>query len=103
MTDNVLIINGINCGNYSKYLAGFAGLEEHNFGKGFMDVHNGENVFAVAPPGVIDMPYRFGGITPAAESMLALFAAGDLAELHESEWEDIFYNNAVNFYSEIIK
>ena len=33
MTDNVSLINGINCGNYSKYLAKFAGLEEHNFGK----------------------------------------------------------------------
>lgn len=34
MTDSVLLINGINCGNYSRHLAGFAGLEEHNFGKG---------------------------------------------------------------------
>ena len=34
MTDNVSLINGINCGNYSKYLAKYAGLEEHNFGKG---------------------------------------------------------------------
>ena len=72
-------------------------------GKGFMGLHSGENIPAVAPRGVIDLPYRFGGITPAAENMLALFAAGDLAELHESEWEDIFYNNAVNFYSEIIR
>ncbi len=35
MTDNVSLINGgVHCGNYSKYLAEFAGLEEHNFGKG---------------------------------------------------------------------
>ena len=34
MTDKVSLINGINCGNYSKYLAKFAGLEQHNFGKG---------------------------------------------------------------------
>lgn len=35
MTDNVTLINGgINCGSYSKYLAQYAGLEEHNFGKG---------------------------------------------------------------------
>ena len=35
MTDNISLIHGINhCGNYSKYLAQYAGLEEHNFGKG---------------------------------------------------------------------
>lgn len=32
MTDNRLI-NGMRHGNYSKYLAQYAGLEEHNFGK----------------------------------------------------------------------
>lgn len=35
MTDNVLkLAKGINSGNYSKYLAEYAGLEEHNFEKG---------------------------------------------------------------------
>lgn len=67
-------------------------------GKGFMGVHTGENIPAVAPADVIDYPYRFGGVTPAAESMLALFAAGDMIDLHENEWEDVFYNNAVEFY-----
>jgi len=35
MTDNVSVMgNGMHCGAYSKYLAQYAGLEEHNFGKG---------------------------------------------------------------------
>lgn len=35
MTDNVSLTKlGLHCGNYSKYLAEYAGLEEHNFGKG---------------------------------------------------------------------
>jgi hypothetical protein len=34
MTDNVLLLDGIHCGTFSKYLAEYAGLEEHNFGKG---------------------------------------------------------------------
>lgn len=35
MTDNVSFAkSGMHCGTYSKYLAQYAGLEEHNFGKG---------------------------------------------------------------------
>ena len=48
MTDNVSLINGKNCGNYSKYLAQLAGLEEHNFGKGgsgiIPEVHGNDNI-----------------------------------------------------------
>lgn len=35
VTDNVSLTSaGVNCGTYSKYLAQYAGLEEHNFGIG---------------------------------------------------------------------
>ena len=48
MTDNASLINGINCGNYSKYLAEFAGLEEYNFGKGgsgfIPEFHGDDNI-----------------------------------------------------------
>lgn len=33
MTDNTTLLNDRHCGHYSKHLARFAGLEEHNFGK----------------------------------------------------------------------
>ena len=49
MTDNVSLINdGINCGNYSKYLAKYAGLKENNFGKGgsgiIAKLHGDDNI-----------------------------------------------------------
>ena len=33
MTDNKTLINGYHSGTYTKYLAEYAGLEEHNYGK----------------------------------------------------------------------
>ncbi len=49
MTDNIsLTKKGLNCGTFSKYLAQFAGLEEHNFGKSGSGIipklHNGDNI-----------------------------------------------------------
>ena len=49
MTDNVsLTKNRVNSGTFSKYLAQFAGLEEHNFGKGGSGIipklHGADNV-----------------------------------------------------------
>ena len=49
MTDNIsLTKNGVNSGTFSKYLAQFAGLEEHNFGKGGSGIipklHDADNI-----------------------------------------------------------
>ena len=48
MTDNVKLIHEKNCGTYSKYLAEYAGLEEHNFGKGGSGIipkfHGNDNI-----------------------------------------------------------
>ncbi len=51
MTDNVstaMGVPGTHCGHYSKYLAKYAGLEEHNFGKGGRGIvpkfHKSENI-----------------------------------------------------------
>lgn len=49
MTDNVSLTGrGMISGNYSKYLAEFAGLEEHNFGKGgsgiIPNLHDDDNI-----------------------------------------------------------
>ena len=51
MTDNVstaMGVPGTHCGHYSKYLAKYAGLEEHNFGRGGRGIvpalHKKENI-----------------------------------------------------------
>ena len=49
MTDNIsLTKKGLNSGTFSKYLAQFAGLEEHNFGKGGSGIipklHKADNI-----------------------------------------------------------
>ena len=49
MTDNAsLTASGMISGNYSKYLAAYAGLEEHNFGKGGSGIipkfHGNDNI-----------------------------------------------------------
>ena len=48
----------------------------------------------------INLPpdYAFNIIPPALENLLAMFAAGDICELSQSQWEDIFYNNAAKLY-----
>lgn len=72
-------------------------------GKGFLGLHRGTGIPAVGNPGEVDSPYRFGGLTAAAEGLLALFAAGDIVGLTEEEWEDIFYNNAANLMYPIMR
>lgn len=48
MTDNTVAADGKKTGTYPKYLAQFAGLEEHNFGKGgsgiIPKIHDGDNI-----------------------------------------------------------
>ena len=47
--------------------------------------------------------YRYKPVNPITENLLATFAAGDLLELTESEWEDHFYNTAVKLHTEVMK
>ena len=53
-------------------------------------------------PGVDEPPYLFKGLSTMTESLIAHFAAGDVVGLSDSEYEDIFYNNAANlFYNKV--
>ena len=47
--------------------------------------------------------YQFKPITPFAENLLSLFAAGDVCELTAEEWKDVFYNNAAKMFYPIIR
>lgn len=49
-------------------------------------------------PGLIEPPYRFKGLETMTEGLIATFAAGDIAGLTATEYEDLFYNNAANLY-----
>lgn len=77
------------------------GSDGYNFGQmmgrvmamggNFLGIHDGENM--QLPP-----DYRYKPLNNMYEGLLALFAAGDICGLTESQWEDIFYNNAAKLY-----
>ena len=74
-----------------------------SLGKGFLGLHTGDSLPFCGHFTEDSSPYRFGGLSTMTEGLLAMFAAGDMVELKDSEWEDIFYNNAADVYYPIIR
>lgn len=77
------------------------GSDGYNFGQmlgrvfavggNFMGIHDGDS---------LDLPpdYRYMPLGNSCEGLLALFAAGDIYGLTDSQWEDIFFGNAAEIF-----
>jgi len=61
-------------------------------GGNFMGVYDSSSM--LLPP-----DYQYHPIRNVSESLLALFAAGDILGFTDNQWEDIFWNNAANLYN----
>ena len=65
-------------------------------GGNFLGIYDSESL--VLPP-----DYQYHPIRVVSEGLLALFAAGDICGLTDSQWEDIFWNNAAELYYPLIR
>lgn len=62
-----------------------------SLGGNFVGLHDLEGL--TLPP-----DYRYQPLNNMCEGLLALYAAGDICQLSEKQWDDIFYNNAAGVY-----
>jgi len=55
--------------------------------------------------GQLDLPpdYQYKPVNAFAENMLATFAAGDVCELTDTQWQDFFYGNAAKLHYPLIR
>lgn len=77
------------------------GSDGYNFGQMLGRVMSlGGNFMGVHDISGLELPpdYQYMPLNNICECLLALYAAGDLLELHEEQWDDIFYNNAMRIY-----
>lgn len=80
----------------------FYGSDGYNFGQmlgrvmavggNFLGIHDGDT---------LDLPpdYHYKPLNNLCEGVLALYAAGDIYGLTDSQWQDVFYNNAQSLFS----
>jgi len=80
----------------------FYGSDGYSFGQLFGRVMAmGGNFLGIHDDDQVELPpdYHYQPLTNVCENVQALYAAGDLCELTQQQWEDIFYNNADRLYN----